>query len=92
MPSDFRWHSFLVSAGYLPDTASHGKCIVQMADIWYDFQQMKQFVNDHLTSIGQIIEDGSTNKRKENVIKNEPIYYRKYIKNSKESKNGKIFC
>ena len=20
MPSDFRWHSFLVSAGYLPDT------------------------------------------------------------------------
>ena len=22
MPSDFRWHSFLVSAGYLPDTKS----------------------------------------------------------------------
>ena len=22
MPSDFRWHSFLVSAGYLPDTES----------------------------------------------------------------------
>ena len=22
MPSDFRWHSFLVSAGYLPDTPS----------------------------------------------------------------------
>ena len=22
MPSDFRWHSFLVSAGYLPDTGS----------------------------------------------------------------------
>ena len=26
MPSDFRWHSFLVSAGYLPDTLeSQGK-------------------------------------------------------------------
>ena len=23
MPSDFRWHSFLVSAGYLPDTISN---------------------------------------------------------------------
>lgn len=29
-------------------------------------------------------------KRRENVIKNEPIYYRKYRKNSKESKNGKM--
>lgn len=23
MPSDFRWHSFLVSAGYLPDTEKY---------------------------------------------------------------------
>ena len=23
MPSDFRWHSFLVSAGYLPDTVKY---------------------------------------------------------------------
>ena len=48
MPSDFRWHSFLVSAGYLPDT----KGMSVSASIG---ERLKYAQNDEKTEDGEYI-------------------------------------
>lgn len=45
MLSDFRWHSFSVSAGYLPDTLFHFKKhkMLYLYDLWH-FVQMPKII------------------------------------------------
>ena len=70
MPSDFRWHSFLVSAGYLPDT------ILSVA-IW-SYKKFKRFafisyIAD--TTLTVLILLGDISNLVSRFIKGTPMYH-----------------
>lgn len=52
MPSDFRWHSFLVSAGYLPDTYIIANC--EYPGEWDGIVERVEMINDLIITVTQI--------------------------------------
>lgn len=74
MPSDFRWHSFLVSAGYLPDTLE----IIKLMKIdSNNINQIAKVANSCGTVDGKTISDMKENH--ERVLKKVEKTFNKYL-------------
>ena len=66
MPSDFRWHSFLVSAGYLPDTFNMTKDEeIRMINEKLDFYVMEASDEEALKDFWDYCEE---RQREERII------------------------